>query len=68
MSREHPDYRLNLELLNMRFPNYDVLTPMEAAQVLGYTDSRTVKKYLGKNFTPDGKLSKTALARYMCGS
>lgn len=65
MAREKPDYRANIEILNMRFPDHDMLTMREAMQVTGYTSINTVKKYL--DFV-NGRISKAALARYMCGS
>lgn len=64
MPREHPDYRANIELLNLRFPDHDMLTIKEAMQVLGYGSPNTVKKYLP---FVHGKVSKAAVARYMCG-
>lgn len=66
MPREHPDYRSNIEQLNRLFPDYEMLSLKDVMQVLGYTDPRPVKKYLGGRFV-NGKLSKAALARYMCG-
>lgn len=66
MSREKEDYRANIEQLNRLFPEYEMLTLKDVMQVLGYTDPRPVKKYLGGSFV-NGKLSKAALARYMCG-
>lgn len=65
MAREHPDYRTNIEQLNRLFPEYEMLTLKDVMQVLGYTDPRPVKKYLGDSFV-NGKLSKARLARYMC--
>jgi hypothetical protein len=64
MGREHPDYRANIEQLNRLFPEREMLTIRETMQVLGYTSPNTVKKYL--RFV-HGKISKAALARYMCG-
>lgn len=66
MAREKPDFRDNLELLNMRFPDYDMLTIQDVMQVTGYTSVNTIKKYLGKSFV-NKRISKIALARYMCG-
>lgn len=66
MAREHPDFRANIEQLNRLFPYYEMLTLKDVMQVLGYTDPRPVKMYLGDRFV-NGKLSKAALARYMCG-
>ena len=66
MAREKEDYRTNIEQLNRLFPTYEMLTMKEVMQVLGYSDPRPVKKFLGNRFV-NGKLSKAALARYMCG-
>lgn len=66
MAREKEDFRVNIEQLNRLFPEYEMLTLKDVMQVLGYTDPRPVKKYLGSSFV-NGKLSKAALARYMCG-
>lgn len=66
MSREKEDYRANIEQLNRLFPECEMLTLKDVMQVLGYSDPRPVKKYLGGRFV-NGKLSKAALARYMCG-
>ena len=66
MPKEKEDFRANIEQLNRLFPEYEMLTLKDVMQVLGYTDPRPVKKYLGSSFV-NGKLSKAALARYMCG-
>lgn len=66
MAREKEGYRENLELLNQRFPDHDLLTMEEVMQVTGYADRRTLLKYMGKNFV-NKRLSKVFLARYMCG-
>lgn len=66
MPREHPDYRANIELLNQRFPDHDMLTREEVLQVTGYKNMNTMLKYLGKSFV-NKRISKAALARYMCG-
>lgn len=66
MAREKEFYRDNLELLNSRYPTHDMLSVQEVMAVLGWTDPRTVKKYLGKHIV-NGRLCKPALARYMCG-
>lgn len=66
MAREKDGYRDNLELLNVRFPDCDLLSMEQVMQVTGYTDRRTILKYLGKYFIHK-KLSKVYLARYMCG-
>lgn len=66
MAREKDFYRENLELLNARYPDHDMLSFDEVKTVMGWTDTRTIKKYFGKYITFE-KISKTALARYMCG-
>lgn len=66
MAREHPDYRANMEILNTRFPDHDMLSMEEAMTVTGWTDRRTLLKYMGKSFV-NKRISKAALARYMCG-
>lgn len=67
MAREKEGYRDNLELLNLRFPNHDLLTFEEVMQVTGYTDRRSIRKYFGSQLV-NNRLSKVHLARYMCGS
>lgn len=64
MAREKEDYRTNIEQLNRLFPDREMLTIRETMQVLGYSSPNTVKKYI--RFV-NGKVSKAALARYMCG-
>jgi hypothetical protein len=64
MAREKEDFRTNIEQLNRLFPDREMLTIREAMQILGYSSPNTVKKYL--DFV-HGKISKAALARYMCG-
>lgn len=66
MSREKEFFRDNLELLNIRFPDHDMLTFEEVKQVMGWTDTRTLKKYLGKHIVNE-RICKPALARYMSG-
>lgn len=66
MAREKEDYRANLEILNARYPDHDMLSFSEIKQVTGWTDTRTIKKYLGKSIVNE-RVSKPALARYMCG-
>ena len=64
MSREKEDYRANLEILNTRYPDHDMLTIQEIMQVTGYRSVNSVKR----NFQlVNRKISKAALARYMCG-
>lgn len=66
MAREKDGYRENLELINTRFPDSDMLSLEQAMQITGYTDRRTVQKHLGKYFV-NKRISKVYLARYMCG-
>ena len=66
MSREKEDYRANLEILNTRFPDYDMLSAEEIMQVTGFTSRTTIRKFFGAKMV-GGRLSKAALARYMCG-
>ena len=66
MAREKEDYRDNLELLNLRFPEYDMLTVEDVMQVTGYKKRDTVVRHLGDKFV-NHRISKAALARYMCG-
>jgi hypothetical protein len=66
MAREKECYRDNLEMIHSRYPDHDMLSMDEVKQVLGWGDARTVRKYLGKLFV-NGRISKAALARYMCG-
>ena len=66
MSREKECYRENIEQLNRLFPEREMLTIQETMQVLGYGSKNTVKKYLGAKMV-NGRISKAALARYMCG-
>lgn len=65
MAREKEDFRANIELLNARFPDYDMLTIQDTMKVLGYSSPNSVKRRL--KFV-DGKVSKAAVARYMCGT
>lgn len=64
MAREKEDYRANLEILNMRFPDHDMLSVEEVKQVFGYANRKTVIKYFGEQFV-NGRMSKAALARCM---
>jgi hypothetical protein len=66
MAREKEGYRENLELLNARFPNEDMLSQVQVMQVLGCTDRRTLRRHIPKNWVGN-RLSKVYLARYMCG-
>lgn len=66
MAREKDGYRENLELLNRRYPDHDMLTMEEVKAVTGFRSKDTVLKHLGPKFV-DNRLSKVFLARYMCG-
>lgn len=66
MAREKEGYRENLEILNNRFPNVDMLSQEQVMQVIGCTDRRTLRRKIPANWA-GGKLSKVYLARYMCG-
>lgn len=64
MAREKEDYRNNIEQLNMHFPDREMLTIREVMSITGYRSKDTVKKHI--RFV-NGRVSKAALARYMCG-
>ncbi|MBE6959944.1 MAG: hypothetical protein E7448_04390 [Ruminococcaceae bacterium] len=66
MAREKEDYRENIEQLNRLFPEREMLTLPETMQILGYGSRNTVKKHLGAKIV-NGRISKAAIARYMCG-
>ena len=66
MAREKEFFRDNLELLNSRYPDHDMLSYDEVKQVMGWVDTRTVKKHLSKHIVNE-RVCKPALARYMCG-
>lgn len=66
MAREKEGYRENLEILNLRFPDHDMLSVEEVMQVTGYKKRDTVMKHLGGKFV-NNRLSKVYMARYMCG-
>lgn len=66
MSREKEGYRENLEILNLRFPDHDLLTMAEVMTVTGFSSRNTVLKHLGSKFVGN-RLSKAFLARWMCG-
>ena len=66
MAREKECYRENLEILNNRYPDHDMLTMEELMQVTGYKSINTVRKHFGKILV-NKRISKAALARWMCG-
>ena len=67
MARELQDYRANLEILNIRFPQHDMLTEEQAMEVTGYKTRSTLRKHLGVCFAGK-RISKAAMARWMCGA
>lgn len=67
MAREKECYRENLEILNTRFPDHDMLTIQEVLAVTGYKNPRALFKYIPNQHWANRKLSKVYLARYMCG-
>ena len=66
MPRELDGYRENLELLNKRFPEHDMLTVEQVQQITGFNSVKTVKKHLGQHFAGN-RISKVHVARFMCG-
>lgn len=67
MSREKDGYRENLELLNNRFPEHDLLTIEQVAQVTGFKSRKTVLKHMGHYVVGCNRISKVHVARFMCG-
>lgn len=65
MPREHVDYRNNIEQLNRRYPEKEMLTRPEVMQILGVSTYAGLNRF-GLPFI-HGKVSKAALARVMCG-
>lgn len=66
MGREKDGYRDNLEIINMRFPDHDLLTIEEVMQITGMRSRNTVIRHLGDRFV-NHRISKVYIARYMCG-
>ena len=66
MAREKEDYRANLEILNALYPDHIMLTEQQAMEVTGYKTRTTLRKHLGDSFV-NYRISKAALARWMCG-
>ncbi len=64
MGREKEDFRANIEQLNRYYPDHEMLSIKEVMAVTGYRSKDTVKKHI--QFV-NGRVSKAALARYMCG-
>ena len=67
MGRELDGYRDNLELLNLRFPDCDMLTIVQVMEVTGWHNRQTIRKYFGEYFTAGKTISKVFIARWMCG-
>jgi hypothetical protein len=65
LAREKECYRDNIEQLNRLYPSHEMLSMAEIAVVLNCS-VRSARKYLGDRCI-NGKISKAALARYMCG-
>lgn len=63
---EKAGYRKNLEILNSRFPDHDLLTIEEVKQVTGFKSRNTVLKHLGKYLICKSRISKADLADFMC--
>lgn len=66
MSREHPDYRLNMELINDQYPEGATLTINEVMGVTRIRTVATVRKHFRKHIVC-GKVSKAVVARFLCG-
>ena len=66
MSREHPYYRLNLELINERYPDGASLTIHEAMDITRIKSIATLRKHFGP-YIVGGKVSKAVIANYLCG-
>ena len=66
MGREKEGYRENLELLNLRFPDHDLLSMDEVLAATGYKSKNTINKHLGDKLV-NKWISEVYLALYMCG-
>ncbi len=64
MSREKAGYRDNLAMLNERFPDADMLTAAQVAQVTGLTTQTVRRKFAFNPLTR--RISKADLARLIC--
>lgn len=62
MAREKECFRDNLERLDAKFPDKELLSMAEAERCLGI-DRRTISKIVGGKILPGNKISKVALAR-----
>lgn len=63
--REKADYRGNIEQLNLKFPNKDLLNVSDVASFTGF-DRKKVRAVFGNEFKTFGKsrlMSKATLAR-----
>lgn len=67
MAREKPFYRENMEILNSRYPDHDMLLPSEVAAVMGWKSKKTTHRYLEGMINPIGRVSKAVVANFMCG-
>lgn len=65
MALEHPDYRANIEQLNLKFPDREMLTLADVAEVYGYKNPGSARYKFGCHLQL-GKISKAKLARLMC--
>ena len=66
MPREKPGFRGNMERLNERYPDHDMLTIQECMVVNGWKSVNTAKKHIGHLINKKShKISKTDLAIYM---
>lgn len=63
MSKEREGFRENLELLNARFPNKDMLNIADVMEFMGQSRN-TVKRKI--RFSPVLLVSKADLARQIC--
>lgn len=63
MAREYEGYRPLMEQLNERFPKDDSLTKRQAADFLGYKDTRSVNKF---PFGDMKRIPKSTFAREIC--
>ena len=61
MPREKEGLRENIELLNARFPDKDMLTPVEVAEFMGVSQ-KTVRRRIRFNASPK-RITKADLAR-----
>lgn len=69
MAREKEGYRENLELLNTRFPDHDMLTMDEVMAVIGCADRRSMRRRMVRYEKRwcGNQISKVYLAMHMSG-